>query len=83
MQKKAKYISKSLLLIAVLLCLMGLFTDRPFSWWMSVWLFLAPAMIIQEFIEMPTKGKSRIYSMVCIAALSLVFGMAVLDLIIG
>ncbi|ASF39076.1 hypothetical protein CEH05_08095 [Halobacillus halophilus] len=83
MQKKAKYISRSLLLIAGLLCLMGLFTDSPFSWWMNVWLFLAPAMIIREFIEMPAKGKSRIYSMVCITALSLVFGMAVLDLIIG
>ncbi|MGP4069413.1 hypothetical protein [Halobacillus sp. B29] len=82
MQKKAKYISKSLALIAVLFCLVGLFTDSPFSW-INVWLFLAPAMIIQEFIEMPAKGKSRIYSMVSIVAFSLLFGMAVLDLVIG
>ena len=57
MQKKAKYISGILLLIAGLLCLMGLFTDSPFSWWMNVWLFLAPAMIMQEFIDMPEKEK--------------------------
>lgn len=82
MQKIAKYISDSLFLMAVLLVLLGLFTDIPFSW-MYVWLFLAPSLIINESKEMPEKGKTRIYSMVYIAAYSLLFGMAVIELIIG
>ncbi|RWZ60636.1 hypothetical protein EQV77_04900 [Halobacillus fulvus] len=82
MQKIAKYISRSLLLIAGVMFLMVLFTDIPFSP-MYIWLFLAPSLIIKEFMDMPAKGKSRIYSMVYIAAIFLVFGMAVLEFIIG
>ncbi|SFF57935.1 hypothetical protein SAMN05216353_102133 [Halobacillus alkaliphilus] len=80
MQKIVKYISKSLLLIAGVIFLAGLFTDISFSW-MFVWLFLAPSLIIKEFIEMPAKGKSRTYSIVYIASLSLIW-VAALELII-
>lgn len=82
MHKLEKYTSNSLLVIAGLCILVGLFTDISFSW-VYVWLFLAPSLIIHEAIQMPSKGKKRIYSIVYISAISLIFGIAVLELIIG
>ncbi|ASF41001.1 hypothetical protein CEH05_18285 [Halobacillus halophilus] len=80
MQKIAKYISRSLLLIAGVMFLVDLFTNIPFSW-MFIWLFLAPSLIIKEFVEMPEKGMSRTYSIIYIAAISLMW-VAALELII-
>ncbi|MCP3032473.1 hypothetical protein LF817_14190 [Halobacillus sp. A1] len=82
MQKAAKYISNSLLVIAALLFLGGLLTDITY-WWLYPWLFLAPSIVIQEVLQVPAKGKRRIYSFVYISVVSTMFGIAVLELITG
>ncbi|MCP3032833.1 hypothetical protein LF817_16020 [Halobacillus sp. A1] len=82
MKKAAKYISNSFLVIAVLLFLVGLFTDFTYAW-LYPWLFLAPSLVIQEILQMPAKGKRRIYSFVYISVVSIMFGIAVLELITG
>ncbi|TGB03562.1 hypothetical protein [Halobacillus salinus] len=81
MKKVSKYLSNSLLLISIIMILLVLFIDVPFTW-MNIWLFLAPSLVIQEYTQLPPKGKRRVYSFVYISVASVMFGIATLSLFI-
>ncbi|SFK03481.1 hypothetical protein SAMN04487936_106236 [Halobacillus dabanensis] len=80
MKKAAKYITNSV--IIALLIILNLFTDYHFPW-LYLWLFLAPAIIIDQAIVMPAKRKKKIGSIFRFSFAFLMLGFAIYELIIG